>query len=827
MNTLLKNLIESGKVILFLGAGASYGSQSFNRKNLPLGNQLAEMMANEMGIEYANEDLAVVYSAYQSDFNEQQLSTFFKSIFSNCLPSKEYLELVDYPFPRIYTLNIDDALEKAFYRKVHGTRRLEIYNRNDRVSNFDNFYESTQLIKLNGDANRSDLGFIFSAAEYGQGSANEPFWYKQLGFDYSAYNFIFIGTQLKEPLFFHQVEKYKKLANITSNNASFIITPDKLTPITIKDFERSNLHHISGTLNDFIDWLKKEFPKGLSPIDIVSKNKPELIDVLKNKNLEINIFDGVFPVHTSRIQLEKTRDLKDFYNGFKPTWNDILEEVPAWLSNVSEFYYKNFKNKEPKSCSFFMIFGIAGSGKSTALKQIALAISRENKIVYFIEEYKNSIVDLIYELDKRNKDEYYIVIERPKVFAKDIQQILKEKKTRAIFISAENNALWNSKISPILEDYVTDNVDISEICETDATSILQKIEKFGNWTILSKMSPDQRKIELLNKARRQLLIGLIEATSGIGYQKIIEKEYNNLNSDAERYLLLLSGIASTERVEASETTLIRALSHLGINESIVSISKNMQGIIRYKDDKVATRHRIYIEHIFKNYVSLDELQKVIIAYINAFTIYDFPISRSINNRNEMVIYKHLVNFKFLYRILKKNKKKILEVYETFEKKLEQESLYLLQYGLALRAFRHHYDALKILKFAHSTFNSPHISHALAQQKIILAQYTKNKSHSRELMNEAVEELNRLIYMKELNGLNLEDDHYPIITLSEGHVKVLIYLRDFRSAEIESKKYLNLLLSDTYQKFNDNEHFRKVKKFLNETAYKKKGNNPKS
>lgn len=330
MNTLLKNLIESGKVIIFLGAGASYGSQSFNRKNLPLGNQLAEMMAKEMGIEYENEDLSVVYSAYQSDFNEQQLSTFFKSIFSNCLPSSEYLELVDYPFPRIYTLNIDDALEKAFYKKVHGKRRLEIYNRNDRVSNFDSFYESTQLIKLNGDANRSDLGFIFSAAEYGQGSASEPFWYKQLGFDYSAYNFIFIGTQLKEPLFFHQVEKYKKLANLSSNNASFIITPDKLSPITLKDFERSNLHHINGTLHDFTEWLKKEFPNGLSAIDIVAKNKPELIDILKTKSVDINIFEGVFPVHPSRIKLENTRDLKDFYNGFKPTWNDILEEVPAW-----------------------------------------------------------------------------------------------------------------------------------------------------------------------------------------------------------------------------------------------------------------------------------------------------------------------------------------------------------------------------------------------------------------------------------------------------------------------------------------------------------------
>lgn len=49
MNTLLKNLIESGKVIIFLGAGASYGSQSFNRKNLPLGNQLAETRLKKWG----------------------------------------------------------------------------------------------------------------------------------------------------------------------------------------------------------------------------------------------------------------------------------------------------------------------------------------------------------------------------------------------------------------------------------------------------------------------------------------------------------------------------------------------------------------------------------------------------------------------------------------------------------------------------------------------------------------------------------------------------------------------------------------------------------
>ncbi|WP_305838773.1 hypothetical protein [Photobacterium leiognathi] len=50
---------------------------------------------------------------------------------------------------------------------------------------------------------------LSSSQEYGSNSASEPLWYSELARDFHKYTFIFIGTKLKEPLFYHQIEKYK------------------------------------------------------------------------------------------------------------------------------------------------------------------------------------------------------------------------------------------------------------------------------------------------------------------------------------------------------------------------------------------------------------------------------------------------------------------------------------------------------------------------------------------------------------------------------------------------------------------------------------------
>ncbi|MGP9645320.1 MULTISPECIES: hypothetical protein, partial [unclassified Halomonas] len=149
-------------------------------------------------------------------------------------------------------------------------------------------------------------------------------------------------------------------------------------------------------------------------------------------------------------------------------------------------------------------------------------------------------------------------------------------------------------------------------------------------------------------------------------------------------LLLLAGLATTQRVPANESTLTRAMLELGCNPNVHYVASKMDGVVTYNNGNITTRHRVYIERLFKFYVSKDDILKAVIAYIGAFSVYKFPVVKNIS-RSESSVYKHLVNAKYLKRLLNDDEDKVLSVYELYEKTFEHEGLFLMQYGLALRS----------------------------------------------------------------------------------------------------------------------------------------------
>ncbi|WP_181945071.1 SIR2 family protein, partial [Klebsiella pneumoniae] len=108
----------------------------------------------------------------------ERIHTILDSYFRNCTPSKEYNTLSKFVFARIYTLNIDDAFEKALDR--NSKQHLYIRSRNEKVSPPDQLFHKLDYIKLNGDVKKPNEGYIFSPQEYGAASAKPPLWYKEL-----------------------------------------------------------------------------------------------------------------------------------------------------------------------------------------------------------------------------------------------------------------------------------------------------------------------------------------------------------------------------------------------------------------------------------------------------------------------------------------------------------------------------------------------------------------------------------------------------------------------------------------------------------------------
>lgn len=791
MNEHIKRELLHGRLVLLLGAGASLSCKNRQGEYLPNGNKLAAILAEEMGEQLNDESLSEVYSAARHKL-ASRVDQVFEDHFYNCKPSREIEEILKFPFTRIYTLNIDDAVESALAKNP--TKKYKVYQRNDEIVEADQFFERLDYIKLNGDIRRKDSGYIFSPQEYSTGSVGEPFWYNELARDFHRYTFIFIGTNLNEPLFNHHIEKYK-LKSKSKNLKSYILVPD-LTSIQQANLASNNIEHLPGRFTDFVTWLSNEFPTPPTSKQILINVRPEFKDI----GTKPSLFDGVIPVNRSSLHLIpevlQRSKIRNFYKGFKPTWFDIIDEVPAWLCKVDNFYQAKIKNSPCKALDFLVILGPAGCGKSTALKQIALKVSDIGKNnVFFVDEYKEDFLDLIAELDIRNSNPYFVFIERLGGLTKDLTELLDNKeKSKAIIIGAENSKIWNSRVSEHLEEYVTGKVDLTRIEEQDAETILIKLKQYGIWTRLSKMTEKNRKIELLKKAQHQLLIGLLETTLGEGYNDIIKREYASITQDDEKSLLLLAGLATTQRVPANQLTLNRALNNLGFDSDAETLAENMDGILYFDKGNVVTRHRVYVEKLFGLYVETDELYKVICAYLRAFTVYEFPLAKSIS-KDEFTVYKHLANAKALKRTLKGNQHLILAIYEEFEKEFELEGLFLMQYGLALRLFNLHKEAYHKLLVAQQAFpESPHIEHALALQQIILACRESDENTAMSYFFQAEEVLKRL-YRSNVLLKSGVTDRYPIITLSEGHVKVLDRFGRIEEARIKSRYYYDLLSRD--------------------------------
>ena len=262
----------------------------------------------------------------------------------------------------------------------------------------------------------------------------------------------------------------------------------------------------------------------------------------------MRIFKEVIPISRTCLQIINERDsghpIRNFYKGFKPTWKDILDQVPAELDNmvtISDEIRSLINENETSNINLYCIFGSAGSGKTTIAKQIALKLSEQNIPVYYIDNINANLKELVAELEKKSSRSYLIFIERIADSAQVIGEILNERKVmKGLFIGTESKHIWSYRAKEYFELTRYKTKDISLINRSDAKKILSKIKQYGNWTRLERMTPSERVKEVVTKSRKQLLIGLMETTLGEGFYQIIKRDFKKIPPESHKALLALT-----------------------------------------------------------------------------------------------------------------------------------------------------------------------------------------------------------------------------------------------------------------------------------------------
>lgn len=789
MNPQIIRLMGRGDLILLLGAGASKGSLDSDGSELLDGESLASFLAKESGFDYEGEGLNVAYNAAKSRLGTPKLAKILEGLFRNCRPSSFYETLARYPWKRVYTLNIDDAFERALQR--HSPQNVNVRHKNDPIVDQDPSFKTLDYVKLNGSVDRLVDGLIFSPQEYGSANARTPTWYEELARDYFNSPFMFIGTKLREPVFYHQIERFRERSN-SIEGQSYLLTPS-VTELEKENLLAMKLDHIAGVGNDFSAYVTKHLKSPSRPADLAVAQRPELALISKGlsdveREQHINALITVVPVSRttlveSRIEDKDEGKIRDFYKGFKPRWKDILDEVPARFSVLERFL--DLFEDIPRIGQLLVAFGGAGSGKTTLLMQSALIVhERLGLKCYYLSSASNNLKEIVRLLDQVNNNRYFIFSDFLDLIADQVVEVLKGNDAgKVIFVASERQHIYETRVRHKVNSYVDVEYTLPLIGESDAREILKKLENYGPWTRLKKMRQNGRVVELVKRSRRQLLIGLMEATQGKGFEEIIKRDFRRLADPNFRKFVIAVGLATIHRLPMKPSLLARVLERLNIKEKPSHISGKLGGIAASMQNGVWIRHPVYVRFLFENEVPVEEMFEVVVALMEALSAYEAPVIRNAP-RTEGQVFRHVLNHKFLRKIMRNDPERPLMLYQKFETIFSVDGLYWLQYGLALRDIDDQEGAYEKLKTAFDAYQMPHTEHALAQQMLILAERETSKERAFSLLEEASEKLNRLDATLE------SDDTYPIVALCEGHTQIVARFEGLKAAQKTAKDYLD-------------------------------------
>lgn len=758
---------------------------------------MAAYLAKVAEYEYDDEPLDEVYAAVRGKL-QSRLDPVFEKLFAHAEPSAEYQELANYAWRRVFTLNIDDALETAFRRSR--VQSVNVRMSTDSIVDQDNFFDAIDIIKLNGSVDRLNLGVIFSAAEYAKSTARSLPWYEQCASDFLRLPVLFVGTKLNEPLLKFHVERYKNITGKTPGK-SFVITPTA-TSIQKQALADYNIEHISGTLKDFVQWLKIEFPVPLKPLDLALESIPQLSELLKSKDARkyASLFDHVTPVKMSTLRKfappAASSAIQNFYKGFRPTWDDIAEQIPAELDiffSGNRYIQDNFIQN-----TVVPLVGPAGSGKSTLLMQLCFYISNiKDWDVFYIDQPIDYLVDTLDAIERSSgAGKILVAIDNLDFVSDQLCDILSAKRLqRTMLISAERENVWRRKTRLRLGQYSHKPIKVDQFTNSDAERILEKLQAHGSWTRLGQLKPVQRVKELVDRAQKQLLIALLEATFGLGYGQIIANDFSMLQTDEERLCLLIVGLITDRKQDAPAELIDRAFAHIGILNGDLLLSDNLAGIVIERAGKFSVRHAVYVRYILDHLVDPTLTFKALSALLEAFSQYEAPVIKHVN-KLEATIYKGLINHAFLKDVLKGRRELILELFKSLEKRFEQDGLFWLQYGLALRDFREHEESLEKLRTARQAYPMEHTLHALGQQLLIVADHSSERQTALTFAEEAMEILDGL------DNIIESDDTFPIVTLAEGYTRVMRHHADEGKARKVAEMFAARLKEKSRQSIGD-------------------------
>lgn len=792
---LLLGALDAGEAVLILGAGASATSKLANGEPVMQAGKLAEVIAQKVGLKYDGETLPdVLGAAIGKRMSEAQFHAILTKEYTGVIPSDDLKQAFQYTWRRVYSWNIDDAVENL----KSGVQKRRYYNGMiDKVAVVSGL-EYLQFIHLHGDALKPEHGFIFRTSEYtSRLIADRHDWYRNLATDYISFTPIFVGSRLKEPILEAELDRARP-ANGEGLGMAFLVTPDSFSDVMRENFASRNIVLIQATFGEFIEWIKSQ-SKTVSPVDI-AKNTNAFANEL-GSSFDVNAADmdtaQYIVLHTWKalkadsealrgLELEKAA--RGFLEGNPPTWKLAASQVPVWLKGTEDLYAAFLQSVEKRD-RVFAVHGQSGSGKTTAILQSLARYLRENDkaVVYELRGDVRSLRDSLGLIHRLHKGSHVIVyIGDAFIYGDSLgEDITSVPSGSMTVVTGARSGEWREHISRRLGDIYSD-FTYQRFVAADHQPLIQRLLQYVPAPRFKRMTPEQR-LNKIRSSNQQLLIALKETTESDKFTAVITKEFQGLPDDACKSVVLMVGIATIARTGLSEAAAREAYHHLGYDRSFTAAMAALEGIVSVGyNGRLYARHESYVRHLVENVGEFRSVVNAEIEVLRTFTKYDTPIVKNVG-RQDSLLFKFLMNHNFNADLARRRNDmdEGLRLYEEFEVPFQLDGHYWLQYGQYLVEMGLVERALGVLNKSIQAYpGNLYAAHAYADVQLrVAAERSNYDAVTIELIGDAVKTLEQ-----QHAQASWESDQYPIVTLSERHVGALIKHGQTAQARTAAQRY---------------------------------------
>ena len=314
----------------------------------------------------------------------------------------------------------------------------------------------------------------------------------------------------------------------------YFVAPN-VTPEETRFWEGRRVTPLPGSFEDFLEAIAAAVPP-LHRIITPSLGVTHPIGarlradaILRTETLEFITIDAdyVYPgMPTARVAPP------DFYRGVNEGWGPIEQNLDVRRRLIDRILIDVVLQDEADKASsveFVVVKAEAGAGKSVSLKRIAWEASND---VFCLSLRPGGRLqyEAIEELTRLSDQRLFLFLDDAADYVEELLDVLRRAKLdrlKLTVVSAERVNEWNIACER-LESHVTSEYELRYLSRDEISQLIDLLDRHTSLGRLAGRSKDENIEEFQDRAGRQILVALLEATQGIPLADILVNEFNNI-----------------------------------------------------------------------------------------------------------------------------------------------------------------------------------------------------------------------------------------------------------------------------------------------------------